>query len=292
MKEFDTILKENDIVAKNDYWAYPNNMKLYQYSSKKVGIKIHLSATVLNYKVIVKRFLKWNIKYKVGFKVSKSLKVLGELNSGVLGYSQTGKFLTLYPIQNSKYINKILISLYKMYNDINSVDIPSDTPFLNSSVVYIRYGEFKPNHKFYTDNRDGYIPQNIKRKITALNFTSYFTIPKHFKILNMIRKSSKGGVFIAWDENINKLVLLKEATKNAQMTLSGRDSVLSLYEEINLLKGMNREGYSFIPKYINAFWVNNSLFLEESYIPGKTLDEIIRNDLNENCNFKLNTFEN
>ena len=46
MKEFDTILKENDIVAKNDYWAYPNNMKLYQYSSKKVGIKIHLSATV------------------------------------------------------------------------------------------------------------------------------------------------------------------------------------------------------------------------------------------------------
>ena len=39
MKEFDTILKENDIVAKNDYWAYPNNMKLYQYSSKKVGIK-------------------------------------------------------------------------------------------------------------------------------------------------------------------------------------------------------------------------------------------------------------
>ena len=32
---------------------------------------------------------------------------------------------------------------------------------------------------------------------------------------------------------------------------------------------MNREGYSFIPKYINAFWVNNSLFLEESYIPGK-----------------------
>lgn len=97
----------------------------------------------------------------------------------------------------------------------------------------------------------------------------------------MIRKSSKGGVFIAWDENINKLVLLKEATKNAQMTLSGRDSVLSLYEEINLLKGMNREGYSFIPKYINAFWVNNSLFLEESYIPGKTLDEIIRNDLKE-----------
>lgn len=44
---------------------------------------------------------------------------------------------------------------------------------------------------------------------------------------------------------------------------------------------MNREGYSFIPKYINAFWVNNSLFLEESYIPGKTLDEIIRNDLKE-----------
>lgn len=279
--EIITILKENNIISQGKYWAYPDDLSLYNYSQENVGIKIHLSATVINCETILNRFLKWNKKYQIGFKVCKSLKVLEEINQGLYGYSQTGKFITLYPIQNTRYLNKILTSLYKLFNDLSSVDIPSDISFLNSSVVYIRYGEFKKGQKQFVDKREGYIPSVAKSKIFALNLKKYYVVPNNLKILKLIKKSSKGGVYLAWNDSVKKMVLLKEATKNAQMTLTGNDSVLSLYKEIQLLKKMSYDDYNFVPNYMNAFWLENSLFLEESYITGNTLDNIIQNDLRE-----------
>ncbi|RVU70043.1 hypothetical protein EJK17_09675 [Lactobacillus xujianguonis] len=276
--EISIVLQKNHIVSQDRYWAYPENESFYKYSKDKVGVKIHLSATVINYKTILKRFLKWNKKHRIGFKVCKSLKVLERLNQGLYGYSQTGKFITLYPVQDTDYLNKVLVSLYKLFNDLYSVDIPSDVSFLSSGVVYIRYGEFVKNQTIFLDKRNGLIPDVAKEKIFALNFEKYYVMPKNLKIFKLIRKSSKGGVYLAWNSNLKKIVLLKEATKNARMTLSGEDSVLSLYSEIQLLREISNDNYNFIPNYINSFWLENSLFLEEEYIEGETIDDIIRND--------------
>lgn len=280
-KNLTEIFKENGISSVDKYWAYPNHERNYKYSNKDTGIKIHLSATILNYETILNRFLIWNKKYKIGFKVAKSLKVLNNLNTGIYGYSQTGKFITLYPIQNIDYIEKILISLYKLYNDQCSVIIPSDVSFLRSNVVYVRYGAFRNNIGGFIDKRNGYIPNFIKNEFPVLDYSNYFVIPNFIKILEIIRKNSKGGIFIAWDNHLKKVVLLKEATKNGQMDYSGKDAVLSLYEESKILKKINSRNWDFVPNYIDNFWLENSLFLEEEYIEGKTIDEILRNNYSE-----------
>lgn len=62
------------------------------------------------------------------------------LNKGDYGYTQIGKTVTIYP-ENVFEFKKIIFELYLMTKYIRSINIPSDFSFLNSEVIYYRFGE-------------------------------------------------------------------------------------------------------------------------------------------------------
>ncbi|MFR4968871.1 MAG: protein kinase domain-containing protein [Lactobacillus kalixensis] len=256
---------------KNSIWAYPVNQDEYNYNSNDFGIKIHISASIINYKYILKKFIKWN-SYNIGYKVVNSFDNLCKLNSGRYGYSQTGKFITIYPKNNSKYLLKILEELYKIFAEFQSPRIPSDYPFLDSKVVYVRYGEIHGNSTNSLDKRDGSIPEIAKKILPTLAMKSYKKFPDNLIVLSILRKNAKGGVYKALDLKLKQIVILKEAMSRNTVLFDGTSSVLNLFREGQLLKKFK---FDLSPKFIDIFWIGENLFLEEEYIKGPTLENLI-----------------
>lgn len=69
------------------------------------------------------------------------MKELTLQNAGIYGYSQVGKFITIYPNSDDE-LNRLLVELEMLFKGVKGIPIPSDFKFQLSDVVYYRYGEF------------------------------------------------------------------------------------------------------------------------------------------------------
>src|SRR5690242_10495664 len=65
--------------------------------SLEQGWKLHVSATIVSAVLVLDRVFPILIKEGVQFKVAANLRVLSDLNEGLAGLSQIGKFITVYP---------------------------------------------------------------------------------------------------------------------------------------------------------------------------------------------------
>src|SRR5262245_18979843 len=105
------------------------------------GWKLHVTTTINNAHEVLRRVLPVLVNARVAFKVVASSRELQQLNQGLGGLSQIGKFLTIYPT-NDKEAVKLAIALDRATVGLEGPDIPSDRRLRPGSLVHFRYGGF------------------------------------------------------------------------------------------------------------------------------------------------------
>src|SRR5262249_2455319 len=88
--------------AKDSMWRYDSGSRREQPSS---GWKLHISASILNAPVVLKKIAPLLVERGASFKAPRSLVEIGKLNSGLhYRYSQIGKIITVYPRDNDEAV--------------------------------------------------------------------------------------------------------------------------------------------------------------------------------------------
>jgi hypothetical protein len=105
------------------------------------GWKLHVSANVQEAVSVLSRVLPTLVSEKVSFKLADSLNTLRGLNEGEGGFSQVGKFITIYPYNDAQAVH-LAIALDAATRGLSGPIVPSDRAFSPGSLVYYRYGAF------------------------------------------------------------------------------------------------------------------------------------------------------
>lgn len=278
------------VVRANQYWKYV----LYQPDKLPVqGWKIHLSSNLNQAQEMLDVATPFLVKRKISFKFVPDMMQLLYRNSKNADRSESGKFITIYPHDDSEF-SDLLVKLKKMTSQFDlGPYILSDQNWQESN-VYFRYGGFKavylindkgeevpaifkPDGKKIEDKRVPYYQKPnfvadlpIFTKNTFPNPETFATL-KEYKIQEALHFSNAGGVYVAIKGN-NKYVL-KEGRKGAGLDAKGMDGLTRVSKEANSLKKLS--SISGIVKYYDEFTSWRHHFLVEEYIKGETLEDYL-----------------
>ena len=253
-------------------WAFPK--KSISYDLPYYGFKIHISAILKNAYLIFSIVKEILDKHNVSYKVISSMQNLEELNTGKFGYSQIGKFCTVYPKSNES-IEVIADELYSATLGFQSVDIPSDFRYKNSSIVYYRYGEINIEKRQgrKKDKRDKYIPKGINVPIRDHYIPRFPMIPNKYMPLACLRSRGKTRIFHAIDIESKKPVILKEGVMLGEIDELNRDGVHCAMNEMSVLSAVS--DLKHFPKLIDSFYAGSSFYVVEEFIQGKAIREYL-----------------
>ncbi len=130
---------------KNSMWRY-NRKK--NRGDPPQGWKLHVSATILSACDIFRLIAPCLRRHRVLFKAPKSLEELQKLNTGVhYGFSQVGKFVTVYPATTKAAI-VLANELDRLTANQPAPAIPYDEALRDGSCVHYRYGQFHSDLNF------------------------------------------------------------------------------------------------------------------------------------------------
>lgn len=258
----------------NGFWLsfYPvgNNVEL---SAK--GFKIHLSGIINNARYILQLFWDYIQNKKIIWKVVSDFRDLERQNLGYNGYSQIGKFITIYP-KDEIELNQLLQDLEIIYKQYRSILIPSDYAYMNSQVVYYRYGDIldlENNDEQSIDRRDRSIPTNVKIPIEDFFIPHLNEIPPRY-ILNGIQHiSGKSSVYVGMNLEEKTSVILKEAAPLHDMDVYGVDAINRLHQEKRALKKLQLAG--FAPQFIEDFYLGDHYFVVMTKLDGESLFSLL-----------------
>jgi serine/threonine protein kinase len=128
------------------------------------GWKLHISAHPSSAIVVLHRVLGLLLQARAPFKVAASLQALRTLNEGLYGWSQIGKFITIYPSSEAEAVE--LASLLDEHTHaLTAPKIPSDRPLYPGSLVHYRYGSFSSS--LMMQEQDGIISPAIRTPTNA-----------------------------------------------------------------------------------------------------------------------------
>ncbi len=301
-------LEKLEIFHKSSYvicWRFPKYN--HELELPEQGFKIHLSATIFNSENIFDIVVPFLLAKRVGFKVVGSNSELLSLNTNLFGYSQVGKFITIYPHDDNDAI-LLIKDLEEISQGFTSPRIPSDIRIHPCSIVHYRYGRINSSsynsniysHNYITrpdgseeqDKRDPKLPvpnwiedpickhwpnnshdsSNIKSGLFA----------NRFIILRTLRQRAKGGVYLALDfgdtKRNNSLktikrVVLKEARPLGEIETSGVDATHRIKWQAHIQKKLHPLGIA--PAIIDLVSVMGNIFLIMEEFGSHSLHEIL-----------------
>ena len=284
----------NYAITERKIWQY-NFIECINGSSPfpTSGWKIHISANVLNAVKVLNKSLPILKTHQVSFKSSASIRDLEQLNTGLCGITQIGKFITIYP-SGKRVFTELLVDLARELKMLKGPCIISDKPY--SSIVYYRYGSFEnieiqtssgldkkiilsPSGDHIEDDRTKfYIPPWEADPFPALNDISIDDIlnDRGFVILSVLQQNYKGSVFLAQGyTNINlPIVIIKKYNANTYVEKEKYSVRKFALKERKILKLLADE--NFCPKFISFFKdkTGNTYNVIE-YIPSLSLLEVV-----------------
>lgn len=239
-------------------------------SLPEYGFKIHISATTSNFESILKKFFKYYSRNQhLLFKIIANTDKLSKQNVGFFGLSQVGKFITIYPHSEDEF-QVLLNELELIYKLDRSIRIPSDKRFLNSEVVYYRYGEFK----FHSSHNDKRLNNGLV--YDKYTFSKYHLLPKRYVVLDIIQKSGNNGIYRILDTKSKKIKILKESVPFGAISKNNVDSVNRKINEFFILKSIEE---NFVPKVFDIFWIEDSLCIVTDYVSGIKLGKVTISDI-------------
>jgi hypothetical protein len=282
------------IVDNDSIWRYSPH---FNSTPLEQGWKLHISATILTANEVLEKAAPFLQKQKVCFKAPSSLVNLKNLNAGIVhGYSQIGKFITVYPQSDNEAVS-LAEQLHQLTSSFSAPAIPFDLRYKPESCIYYRYGSFK-NHQII--NADG--SQTLAVRDASGNLvpdlrdaedgkpawiTNPFPVfPKPdtlinplddtFKVFRAVSQRGKGGVYEALDFSVNppRLCIVKEGRRNGETDWDGRDGFARVRHEEKMLETLMSAGVE-VPRVYASFETENNYYLVVESIAGKNLQDFL-----------------
>jgi serine/threonine protein kinase len=265
----------------------PNNITPQQ------GWKIHISATPANAKEVLSRVIPILFKRAdTNFKFAVDMSVLFLLNSKNWPRGGSGKFITIYPQDNYRFL-ELIEEIYQSTQDLNGPYILSDYSYKKSRVVFYRYGGMRLYDQLNIKGErvpmlvspDGRHVEDLRvpYPVTPPWVSTIFPVaePKEgpdgrhclkqdrYEVLDVLGFSNAGGIYYALDNQTGKRVVIKEARPCVNPMAHGDDARELLKKEYRLLSLI--EHTDLAPRPVELFEEWEHLFLVEEFIPGLTL---------------------
>ena len=263
------------------------------------GWKLHISATILNANDVLKAVAPVLNELQVPFKAPVSMNELMKINAGIYyGYSQVGKFITVYPHEQSKVV-ELANNLYQRTLPFSSPHVPFDGGFMPNGSVYYRYGAFRnsfavdsegvqtptirtasgeiiPDDRTITCSAQYGIPNPFRLHPNAAGGTS--PLDSKYRIFEALSQRGKGGVYKAYEFGIDppRLCIVKEGRKDGEVQWDGRDGAWRVKRERLVLSELRCRGLN-VPSVIDTFELDGNFYLVTEFINGETLKELLRN---------------
>jgi tRNA A-37 threonylcarbamoyl transferase component Bud32 len=223
---------------------------------------------------------------------------LSKLNAGVFyGFSQVGKFVTVYPHSTEAAI-AIASELHALTANQPAPAVPYDNPLRKESCIYYRYGGFsnasvtfrkksllaivRPDGKLVPDLRapGAAVPRWLTdpfqpaRSQTALEFAT--PLETDYTAYKALVQRGRGGVYQARDLTSvpAKLCVIKEGRRHGEADLRGRDGFHRIKREAQFLQSTSAV-IAAVPRILTTFTANGCFYLVMEPIDGRSLQQII-----------------
>ena len=276
-------------------WRYSRPMSSQDLGQ---GWKIHISATILTACETIKLVAPMLNESGIAFKAPATLDELRKVNSGIwYGYSQIGKFITVYPRDNEEFI-ELCEQLHDLTSKIGGGPaVPFDIKFSGRTNVYYRYGAFKnpatqsafdpqkivsPDGVQLIDRRDTAarvpdweahpFPEAARRSLT----TSTSPLRDRYKVFRSLCQRGKGGVYEAIDMSVDppQVRIVKEGRRNGETAWDGSDGFDRVKKEAVILE-MLRNSSVEVPTVCELFETADNVYLVLEKLNGVPLQKVL-----------------
>jgi hypothetical protein len=260
------------------------------------GWKLHLSATVLTAGRVLAAVGPALGRRNVLFKAPATLLELNKINSGIhYGYSQVGKFLTVYPRTEEEAV-LLARRLHGLTCGFAAPAVPFDQRFRPDSCVHYRYGSFK---LLEIKNPDGtrtlamrgergeLIPDRRDSGAAGPSWVSDPFAPKRpsngpvvtplktrFRVFAALSQRGKGGVYRAVDIGVTppRLCIVKEGRRHGEVWWDGRDGYARARHEWRVLSELRAAGVN-VPRPYKSFRAEKNFYVAVEYVEGVDFDD-------------------
>lgn len=266
------------------------------------GFKIHVSSNPDSSLVVIDAIAPICFNKRIEFKIAAGPMLLQLLNSKLQSRASSGKFFTIYPPTESAF-RETIHAVYLALTERNVVGpyILSDKAYLDSKVVFYRYGGFFPAMKLAIDGgrldfleapdgsltrdlrvpvfqlpywvKDPFESEGSSRKVSAEAIGADPIVLKgRYQVIAALSFSNAGGIYRALDTHTGNSVILKEARPYTNYWMVGQscfDACHLAYREFRILTRLNDLG--FLPEPVDLFQEGTHWFMAETEIAGVPL---------------------
>jgi serine/threonine protein kinase len=280
----------NTIISDESVWKYYHNL---ESKLPEQGWKIHISCTYRDVDKTLNIVAETCFKRNIGFKHLKDRESYMLMNSKTASRSSSGKFVTIYPTNESEFLDIVYILEDKLSGMEKGPYILSDKRWKKTNIYY-RYGGFinitndlgelcikTPDGTLIKDERTPYykVPDFAKKfnqHLESLNTSiekEKSSKLDEYNIQNALSFSNAGGVYFAKRKSDDLSVIIKEARPQAGLDGKYKDALSRQDSEYNALVQLKEiEG---IVNIIDRFKEWEHYFLVEEYIEGSDLKKWI-----------------
>lgn len=232
------------------------------------GWKLHVSATVWSAEEVLRASLPVLLTETVTFKVAQSLRTLDDLNEGIAGVSQVGKFITVYPKDDEQAV-RVGVALDAATMGLRGPRVVSDRPLRDGGLVHYRYGDFSPSapQPAPPSPEDPFVAGGVMAE------PKIGLIGGRYLITSTLQQSPRGAVHLGLDVSEVRSCILKRAWHDARAMPDGTDARDQLRHEHDVLEQIGT-GEAF-PAVFGLVPGEGDLFLVMEHIEGRTLGRAV-----------------
>ncbi|CAG6392706.1 class III lanthionine synthetase LanKC [Streptomyces cocklensis] len=255
------------------------------------GWKVHASAGLGNADKVAAKVWDHCVPRGIPFKFVPSPQLLHLRNSKYAGRDTSGKFVTIYPRDESQ-LHAVLEELGELLDGEPGPYILTDLRW-REGPLYVRYGAFAKrfcvgDHGTLVsaiEDAEGHLvpdsrapafhvpewvtlPDFLRPHLQARNSTTVGELP--YRIESALHFSNGGGVYVGTDTRSGEKVVLKEGRPHAGLASDGADAVTRLERERDALQRLS--GLGVAPEVRDWFTLGDHRFLVMEFLDGKPLN--------------------
>ena len=282
------------ITPPDSIWRYSRSHKPLDI---RQGWKIHIAATILSAGQILQAVAPCLKRRDVLFKGVASLDELQKLNAGLqYGYSQVGKFITVYPRSNLE-AKSLIRELHNLTRGLPAPGVPFDFRFQPDSIVFYRYGSFESLDLEDADGRrvpamrgedETLVPDaryaEIARPHWVLPLFTNEGLPQSqnsalgttYRPFKSLTQRGKGGVYEAFDfsSSLPRRCILKEGRFCGETAWDASDGASLVTHEEVVLRSLRAKGIP-VPAVFESFELRRNQYLATEFVEGTTLNALL-----------------
>lgn len=278
--------------------------RLMSETEPSQGWKLHISATILTACDVLARtgpvLRQWGALYKA----PESILELRRINAGLFyGYSQVGKFMTIYP-ERAEDALRIAAAMDRLTDGLPCPRVPYDRPLRAGSCVSYRYGAFRsphadghgaedPEQQPMIRTPDGSLVRDERTRDAAVPawapdpFTEYrqgdrpetpraSPLKSTYRAYEAISQRGKGGVYKAISLRTSPAgrCIFKEGRMNGETDWDGTDGFGRIRNEKRILELLWSRGIP-VPEIVDYFEVGPTNYLVLESVEGALLHSVI-----------------